>query len=69
MPQLELETGKRDEAVGILAALREALLHKLPAAGVRVLAAGLSGIITEAGSELGKRLLNGNYARCLCFGH
>jgi hypothetical protein len=57
LPQLELETGKRDEAIGILGALREALLHKLPAAGVRVLAAGLSGIITEAGSELGKRLL------------
>jgi hypothetical protein len=57
LPHLELDPSKRDEAVGIVAALRAALLKKLPAAGIRAMAAVLSGITTEAGSELGHQLL------------
>ena len=58
IPRLGLESAKREQAIGILATLRKALLDKLPDAGIRVLAAALSDIITKTGSELGQTLRN-----------
>ena len=58
IPRLGLESAKREQAIGILATLRKALLDKLPDAGIRVLAAALSDIITKTGSELGEMLRN-----------
>jgi hypothetical protein len=58
LPELPLEATKREEAVGILATLRKIIVEKLPAAGARVLSAALASILTDAGSQLGKRLLD-----------
>jgi len=57
LPRLGLEGAKREQAIGILVTLRKALLDKLPDAGIRVLAAALSDIITKAGSALGESLI------------
>jgi hypothetical protein len=57
LPKLKLAPGEREEANGLVASLRKAL-RDLPGAGARAIGGALAAILTSAGSELGKRLLD-----------
>ena len=59
IPRLGLEGAKREQAIGVLVTLRKVFLDKLPDAGIMVLAAALSDILTKAGSGLGESLIKG----------
>lgn len=56
LPRLRLQDVQRDEARGLVAGLRQAIRDRLPEAGIRAMGAGLKGLLTAAGSDLGHRL-------------
>ena len=57
LTSLNMSETARGEAAGLVTSLRKAM-SQLPAAGLRAISAALAGVLTAAGSELGKKLMD-----------
>ena len=52
LPAVDLNPTERQEALGLIASLREAIIDKVPDAGVRTIGAALASLLKYAGSDL-----------------